>query len=331
MNKRVTVYDIAARLNISPSTVSRVLNNSTLISDERTDQILQTARQMGYKRRTVKKHVSRAILNIHLFLPEASSTLIHFFYNISELLDAIQEGFGPVKLNISTRINDGNIDFLSFKKTGQIDGCIFAFTIPRPELAAALQEKDIPLILLNREHADFSCVYYDTRLGMQLLAEKVIAVRGPAIRPCFIGFRGLEELSTQRFLGAQDKFAEHGIQFDQSNLYLVDDLGTISETVPPWVIRNGFNTILAFNDIVAISLLESLIARGMKIPEDISLTGFDNSPVLHLMDRMIDTISLSIPELGRSAGTWLNSVIIEKRDDSLHLRMPVEYIPGMTL
>ena len=129
---------LAARLNISPSTVSRVLNNSALISNERTDQILQTARQMGYKRRTVKKHISRAILNIHLFLPEASSTLIHFFYNISELLDAIQEGFGPVKLNISTRINDGNIDFMSFKKTGHIDGCIFAFTVPRPALGGGI-------------------------------------------------------------------------------------------------------------------------------------------------------------------------------------------------
>ena len=166
---------------------------------------------------------------------------------------------------------------------------------------------------------------------MQLLAEKIYAARGGSVRPCFVGFKGLEELSTQRFLGAQDKFVEYGITFDQSTLIIVDDLGKISETVPPWIIRNGFNTVIAFNDIVAVSLLESLIARGMKIPEDISLTGFDQSPILHLMDRMIDTISLSIPELGRSAGTWLSSVIIDKQDDSLHRKMPVEYIPGATL
>jgi len=121
MGKRVTVYDIAEELEISPSTVSRVLNKSTLISDERSRQILETAEKLGYQKRAIKKHVTRAILNIHLFLPHGQSTITHFFYNISELIESIQEGFGEVKLNFVTRVNDGNLDFLERKKTGQID------------------------------------------------------------------------------------------------------------------------------------------------------------------------------------------------------------------
>ena len=118
MSKKVTLYDIAEELNISPSTVSRVLNNSTLISDERSRQILETAERLGYRKRTIRRHMSRAILNIHLFLPVAENSVSHFFYNISELIEAVQEGFGDVRLNFVTRINDGNLDFLERKKTG---------------------------------------------------------------------------------------------------------------------------------------------------------------------------------------------------------------------
>jgi len=116
MSKRVTVYDIAKELAISPSTVSRVLNNSSLISNERSSQIMAMAKQLGYEKRNIKKHMSRVILNIHIFLPQAESTIIHFFYNISELLESIQKGFGDVRLNFVTKVNDVHQKeiFLSF-------------------------------------------------------------------------------------------------------------------------------------------------------------------------------------------------------------------------
>ena len=171
MPKKVTVSDIARRLDISPSTVSRVLNNSSLISDERTRQILSVAEEMGYQQRNIRKQGSRAILNIQLFLPVADTALTHYFYNIAELIDSIHTGFNGVRLNISTRNNDGNIDFLSFKKTGQIDGCIFAFSTPDSRLSAELLAREIPVVLLNRKSSHFSYVYYDTSQGIQILAE----------------------------------------------------------------------------------------------------------------------------------------------------------------
>ena len=121
------MYDIAKKLDISPSTVSRVLNNSNLISNERARQIHKIAEEMGYRPRAIKKQVNRAILNIHLFLPTADSTMAHFFYNVSELLDSIQKGFGGVRLNVITRINDGNLDFLSFKKNRTYRWMYFCF------------------------------------------------------------------------------------------------------------------------------------------------------------------------------------------------------------
>ncbi len=331
MAKRITVYDIAKKLNISSSTVSRVLNNSSLISNTRSEQILKTAQEMGYKQRNIRKQGSRAILNIHLFLPVADTSLTHYIYNISELIDSIHEGFRGVRLNINSRNNDGNLDFLSYKKTGQIDGCIFAFTKPNSKLTQELKEREIPVVLLNRKSRKLNYLYYDTNQGMQLLAEKVYQKWGEKIRPCYVGFRGLKSLSMERLKGAQQVFTDHGISFNENHLFMVDDLDNIADSVPPWIIQNGFNAVLSFNDLVALSLLQSLLSRGIRIPEDLALTGFDNSPLLKLLDRKINTISLSIPELGRRAGEWLYASIIEKKDTPLNEILPVIYIPGDTI
>ena len=331
MPKKVTVSDIARRLDISPSTVSRVLNNSSLISDERTRQILSVAEEMGYQQRNIRKQGSRAILNIQLFLPVADTALTHYFYNIAELIDSIHTGFNGVRLNISTRNNDGNIDFLSFKKTGQIDGCIFAFTTPDSRLSAELLAREIPVVLLNRKSSHFSYVYYDTSQGIQILAEELVNRRGSRINPCFVGFKGLKFLSAERLEGVRQVFDRHQIPFNEEHIFIVDDLDHIADVVPPWIIKNDFNAVMAFNDLVALSLLHSLISRGIRVPEDVALTGFDNSPILRLLDRKIDTISLSIPELGRRSAEWLHAAIIEKKEDRLEEILPVRYIPGDTI
>lgn len=331
MAKRITVYDIAESLGISASTVSRVLNNSALISDQRSAQILTAAKKMGYKRRNIKKHTSRAILNIHLFLPVAETSMIHFIYNISELVDSIHDGFRGVRLNISLRNNDGNLEFLSYKKTGQIDGCLFAFTKPNRKLAEMLNERGIPIVLLNRKSRQFNCIYYDTNQGMQLLAEKVYQKWGKSLRPCFVGFKGLRSLSVERLKGAQQVFHSNNIAFDEKNVFVVDDLDNIAKIVPPWIVENKFNAVLSFNDLVAMSLLQSLQCRQIRIPEDMALTGFDNSPLLRLLNRQIDTINLSIPELGFKAAEWLHAKVMEKQNLKLHEKLPAHYIKGDTI
>ncbi len=331
MAKRVTVYDIAQKLNISPSTVSRVLNNSALISNERAVQIQKTAAEMGYKQRPIKKQINRAILNIHLFLPESDLSLTHFFYNVSELLDSIQRGFGSVRLNIITRVNDGNMDFLSFKKTGDIDGCIFAFTQPKKKLSKALMEREIPVILLNRRDDSHSCIFYDTEQGMIALTEDVLKRKDAAVAPCYIGFRSLEALSRERFSGVKIALAGAGLDFNDDNLIFVEELTDIGNKVIPWIIENSYDTAFAFNDYIALSVLHSLMKNGRRVPEDIALTGFDNSPILGLAEQKITTVTLSISALGFRAGEWLKRAIIDKEQHRLYEVMPVEIVPGNTV
>jgi len=203
--KKVTVYDIAKELDISSSTVSRVLNNSNLISDGRKKMILDTAKRLGYKKRTIKKQSGRAILNIRLFLPPAKYNYIHLFYDVAELISGIQKGFADVKVNIITSINDGDLSLLESKKLGDIDGCIFAFTVPSEKLESHLEEKQIPIILLNREQPENNFAMIDNNSGMRKLAEAVMEKRGNT-KPCYIGFEPIGRVSLKRQQGLIEAF-----------------------------------------------------------------------------------------------------------------------------
>ncbi|MDC7232191.1 MAG: LacI family DNA-binding transcriptional regulator [Spirochaetales bacterium] len=331
MGKRVTVYNIAEELGISPSTVSRVLNNSSLISDERSKQILETAERLGYEKRPIRKHMSRAILNIHLFLPQTDNHLTHFFYNVSELIESIQEGFGEVRLNITTRVNDNNLEFLEKKKTGQIDACVFAFTSPSSELSSRLDDRSIPFLLLNRRDDTHNYIAYDIPEGMTLLARSVFYAASEPLRPCYIGFGKLPEVSRLRYETLTQVFRAENIPFDETSAFTVDELSKIPTVVLDWILENGFNAVFAFNDLTALSIYQGALERGVKIPEDMALTGFDDSPIQNLLTRRIDTVRLSIPVMGQMAGGWLKSCIIDKEADPLREILPVKYIRGGTV
>lgn len=331
MGKRVTVYDIAAELNISPSTVSRVLNNSSLISNKRSKQIRDTAERLGYKKRSIKKHKSRAILNIYIFLPKTDNNLTHFFYNISELMDAIQVGFGDIKLNFITRVNDGNIDFLDSKKTGHIDGCIFAFTQPLKVLMDKLEERFIPYISLNRISDGGSYIVYDIDSGIKTLAEEMVKSSGNGLKPCFLGFKKLPEVSRSRYEKVKEVFNSYNIEFNESSYFEIEDFELIHSKGLSWIEKSGFNGVMAFNDLAALSILQSGMARGLNFPEDIKLCGFDDSPIQQLLDRRIDTVRLSIPTIGERAGAWLKSWIVDREEESIRETLSVNYIPGNTI
>ena len=318
-------------MGISTSTVSRVLNNSSLISEERAREIRECAERLGYRKRIIKKQVTRAIINLHIFLPETDNQLIHFFYNISELIESIQSGFGDVKLNFITRVNDGNLDFLERKKTGQIDGCLFAFTSPGSTLKRELNDRSIPFILLNRKSGRANYLCYDVPGGIRALAGRMYDKLGVDLKPCYLGFRKLPGVSKERFNAAEIFFKEKSVPFGAEDSLILGDLSEIPLNAVEWVRKGGYNAVIAFNDLAALSFLQAGQAGGISFPSDMLLSGFDDSPILSLLDRRIDTVRLSIPELGQRAGRWLRSRIMEKSNKPLHEIIPGEYVPGETV
>lgn len=327
--KRVTVYDIANKLEISPSTVSRVLNNSLLVKDETRRKILRQAEELGYRKRRIRKQRKRAILNIFLFLPLLPSRQYHLFYDPVTLISNIESGFEDIRTNIICGIN-GDTQYFENKKFGDIDGCIFAFTDPNSRLLERIQEAHIPFILLNRSHDRYSYIAGDNAAGMELLLRKM-AEKKKALKPCYLGFRPVSAVSEERRKGFLQACESLGIEGNRKNCCELSSLADIDDGLIGRILDEGYNGICAFNDVVAVYFYQACMHRGIPIPRQFSLSGYDNSPVRMLLDKKIDTIELGSEALGFSAGEWLRQQIIERRSDVLQKRLKGAYLKGDSL
>jgi DNA-binding LacI/PurR family transcriptional regulator len=324
VKKRVTVYDLAGELGLSASTVSRVLNNSVLVGDQTRDLILRTARRLGYRKRVIRKQKNRAILNIRLFLPAARFAYLHLFYDTAELIGGLHEGFGELRINIIIRLNDNAADSRDSKKLGGIDGTVFAFTEP----AARAARTGIPAILINRQDSRRCHVALDDRAGMQRLLEAVAQVR-PRLRPCFIGFRPVAYINRRRREGFLD--AAGGLGIPAPAVFEFETLADITGRFLRRQLDAGCDSFFCLNDVVAAWVHSTAQREGIRFPADAALTGFDNSPVLDLVPQRIDTIDLSVREMARRAGSWLQRRIMERRADEEHTIFAGAYVAGQTI
>ncbi len=330
MAKRVTVYDIARELSISPSTVSRVMNNSVLVSDEKRSLILRTAARLGYQKRVIRKQKSRAILNIVLVLPFRHEAGVDLFLAVGELITAIREGIGQTRTNVIVEVNEHGLGFLDNKKLGDIDGIIFAFTDVTQPVRDLVRQREIPLLMINRLQDETDYVACDNEGGMALLLEKIIE-RRPQPRVCFLGFAPIRYVSELRRNGVAQACQANGLAFTPEDVIELDSLAGVTSDLVHALVHDSYDAVMCVNDIVAVAVYQAALHSRIPVPEAFSLTGYDNSPIRALFPKKIDTINLSTVALGREAGGWLRKRILERGTVGIQKRILGEYVPGDTI
>lgn len=328
---QVTIRDIAGEVGMSPSTVSRVLNHSRLVDSERAEEIRAAAARLGYTPLRKRRQARRTILNIALILPEESESYLHLFFDPGALMSSIQGAFGDTRINLIAVPDAGWSELFEHKKIGALDGCIIAFVDPSPALLESLAEWSVPSVVLNRIHADTHYVSCDNIGGMRELVVRVLdrARSDPHLH--YVDFTRIPEVSSGRREGFLTAARDAGLPDGAVSVTSIERLSEIDDRFFASLGERKVSAIMCFNDVVAMYVYQAALHRGIRIPEDVSLTGFDNSPVRSLLDRRIDTVELGVKDLGATAAGWLRRIIIERSDETLQRILPASYVPGDTI
>ena len=327
--RRPTVKEIADQLNLSPSTVSRVLNGSQLVAEETRARIEAVATELGYQKRRIRRHAPRSILVVALFLPRSGDVYHRLFYDPAELLAGITEGFGEVRTQISVSVNQPKPELFTSKKSGNIDACIFGFTTPSGDVRALLQERSVPTVLLNRESPEWNYVSTDHLTGIRALLDRARNGRD-SITACYISFMPAKPVAALRERAFLTACREIGSCSSSSDIIRIDSVDEI-DTRLIRDIADRYDVLLCFNDFVAVYAYQVALLAGLSIPTDLGLAGYDDSPIRRLTPQKIDTVSLSPYRLGFEAGGWLRTTIIERTEEPFQLRIPGALVPGETL
>ncbi len=305
-----TITDIAQKLKISTATVSRALNQSRLVEPELMANIQRQAELMGYKKRNISKHRGRSILNIKLILPRHNEPESSLFYDFASLIEGIQSGFKLCGINLACETNHKNYEPFPHKKGGDTNGFIFAFHRPSEDTLKQLKNNKTPFVVLNRDIPGIPCVASENSKGTREIVSHLSKSRGKTLKPAFVTLDGLGQIHQERLNGVDVACRQHDIDFDP-----IKDTHTFSNING---VTNGkilsltkkYNALICVNDILGTVILTELDRLGISVPKDISVTGFDNSPVRQLSRPLLTTVSMPVLELAKAAATGLEQEII---------------------
>jgi LacI family transcriptional regulator len=328
---RVTIYDIAHELDISTSTVSRVLNGSALISEATSERIKEVADRLGYEKRRIRRHRERAVLNIKVVLPRRQAAHLNLFYDLTDLISGMKDGLAPARANLVCEIEDSRLDLFSHKKGGDVDGVIFAFTTANSRITDALEERNIPYVFLNRVREDNDYITCDHVTAMTTLMQEV-KNQNRGFKPLYVNLSAVTDLAEERLGGMRAACRTLHINFnDRLDVWTVANVNQIYAEMIADNLTQGYDCFVCFNDVIAVSILQKAQSAGLRIPDDFMLTGFDNSPVIQIVSPQISTMSLPVYDIGSHAGKWIQHRVIDRQTTMMQEYLHSTYHAGETI
>ncbi len=308
MEKEVTIYDIAKRLNYSPATVSRALNDHPAIKGNTKDVITSMAREMGYRSNTFASNLRRQRTNtIGVIVPRLNSNFVSCVlagmekvaneagYNliISQSLESVTKE----KANAQTMFNS------------RVDGLLVSVAYDTEDISHfnAFINKGVPLLFFDRVIAtdqSTSIVIDNMKAGYEATAhllnqgrKRILHVTGNLKRNVY----------ADRLKGYQQALTEQGIPFDEGLLLVTDLSQEVGVDVAKQIQRMSARPdgLFVTNDLCAVSCMTTLKQAGMHIPDDIAIVGFNNDPVSQVVEPALTTIHYPGREMGEIAAKSL--------------------------
>lgn len=318
MSKReATIRDIALKLNISVSTVSRAIRDMPEVKRETRDLVLEMAKKLDYEPNKIAQGLRIKKTNtIGVIVPAVT---LHFF---SSIISGIQETANKLGYNVmfcqsneSFETEKANIHTLL---SSRVDGLLISLSRETETMdhLTSLQKKNIPLVLFDRvfDEVNTSKVMVDDYEGAYSAVQYLFKTGCKKI--AYLGGPKNLSISNHRLNGYKDAIRDNKNVVDLELISYCEHLeeDATSETERILNLKNPPDAIFCFNDPIAIICIQAIKQKGLKIPDEVSVIGFTNEPIAALIDPSLTTVSQPSYEMGKAA-TKLIIDQIESSDD----------------
>ena len=306
--KPVKLIDIARELKLSTSTVSKALKGDKEISDKTRKAVARMAEHMQYAPNTIAQSLrSSSTHRIGVIVPNLVS---HFFSaSISGMQDVAAEKGYQLILCQSNESYEKEIQLIQTLIVSRVDGLLISLSKETDSYShlESLYARGIPLVLFDRtcEEIKSSKVTVDDQAGaytatMHLLERgyrSIAHVSGPPQL----------SISKKRLAGYKEALRDWGLAVEDGLIFHCNFLKEEVAALTHQIVDSDkqVDAVFAINDAVAMEVMLGLKKRGVKIPEEIALVGFTNTPDAALLEPALTTISQPSYQLGKIAAMHL--------------------------
>jgi len=316
-NKKVTIKDVARVANVSPSTVSFVLNKRPGIPKETTYRVLRVARELNYTPNLVARSLVKGHSNTVAMM--ITNTRNPVFPEISYGVDEVLKKHN-YSLNIISTYDEVDLEAKEIEtlKARGVDGILMSAALIDSENIIRLVESGFPIVSVLRrvyDCDDLDYVNVDNTKGGYLAVEHLIRLGHKRIGV----IKGPTRNSTaiERFEGATKAFKDYGSTLSEDLVLAGDYFKTSGYIATNELLNMPKNrrptAIFVSNDDMALGALEAVMDIGLRVPKDIALVGFNNVEAASLPSIALTTISIHAYEMGRLGAKRLIDKLGKKR------------------
>ncbi|MCR1840360.1 LacI family DNA-binding transcriptional regulator [Murimonas intestini] len=328
IKKKLTIDDIARLANVSRSTVSRVLNNNPNVNEAKRKRIMDIIDEQHFVPNSMARNLGTgSTRTIAIFVGEITNQYFSEIIRGAEEV-AISQGYFPLICLIQ---NPGREQFYIEEMIQQrASGAIIVSSSIKNAASIRQLAMSMSLVSIQSELCGIAPLYYldtENQLGIYNITKHLIQ----------LGHRNLAYLSTlpnttvleERYAGFCKACSDFHLSFAEDHVLHGYHKEDISVSVENLILSENRPTALCCcNDFSAGIAYQKIRQLGLRIPEDISLTGFDDLPIATIMNPMLTTVKQPIREMGRRA----MKLLIESLDNAENpvsgtvLRFPSEVI-----
>lgn len=313
MSKNVTMRDIAKKMNISAVSVSKAISGHEGVSDSLRAEILKIADELGYNYAPKSPDKS---LSIRVMVSETYFSENSFYSRL----------FGCIASEFMKRGHDCTLEILSHKAetsgnlpgaitSGKVDGAIVLGPIIKPCMDKVLH-LDLPVVFVDNYTPEdiIDCVVGDNVYGSHMLTTYLINKGHRKI--AFVGTVSATNSITDRYLGYVKALMQHGIATRED--YLIPDRDAEGILTDEFKLPEDMPDSFVCNcDETAYHLVKFLQKKGLRIPEDASVVGFDDYIFATFCDPKLTTFSVDMREMSRAAVGLMEEKIKNPNSDRI--------------
>lgn len=324
---RTTIHDVAHAAGVSISTVSRVLSGRDDIQmrAETRERVLQAIEELGYRPSRSAQRMRRQRCDIiGVLVPDVSNPYFSLLARGVESI-AFERGYSTLICD-SNHSEDRESRYLDLLSAEQVDGIVFVpVGVPDGSRIRRLRGQGVRIVVADRCVDGLLGVEAANWQGSRNLARHVLALGHRHI--AYIGGPPDVRTTQERVRGFLDAMSEAGIEPVEVE-YGEYTYESGVEIAGKLLAGASIDVIMAGDDLVALGAMRAAESKGLRVPRDLGVTGFDAVPLLSLIEPTLTSVRIPVFDIGRESMTMLIEHIGTSGGEGTRRMLDVEIVSG---
>lgn len=310
--RAATIEDVARLTGYSTTTVSRVFNNSAKVAAKTRHAIEAAMNEIGY----VPDHAARMLAtsssrSIGIVVPTIENKT--YATGIMALQQRLRDSGYTLLISSSEYDQDQEMEEVRTMVSRGVDGLVLVGAIHRPELLELLRQRQIPYVVSWVISDDLPCIGFDNRAAGDRIASH-LADLGHVDIAVIASLSPNNDRAAARVAGIRDALARRKLSLPDS--HVIGGLGSIAEGKTAMRILLAMKkvptAVICLNDALAFGVILEAKSRGLQLPGDLSVVGFDDLDFAAELSPSLTTVRVPAAEIGASAADSLLARIAKR-------------------